>query len=437
LDIFCVFLLFKYGGDVMKQSEIHCRLAGMLGNILEHYDAALFGLLAPFIAPLFFEHKDPLTALILTYGMFSLGLLMRPLGSLFFGWVGDHFGRTHALSCSLVGMALATFGMGCLPTYAEVGIYAPLFLCLGRILQNFCAAGEISGGAIFVLEHTESSKKDIVSSFYSVSTIVGILLASLMVTLFSYFDLIDKGWRFLFWLGGWSAVIGIFFRVNAMESQEYLSVRRSTRIPFFTLLKQHRQALLAVILVSGFGYTTYSLAFVLMNGYIPLVTSLTKTQVMGANTFLLVIDMLLLPFFGYWAQRVSREKIMFSAAVISVITALPLFYLFKGANLGTVIVARLVIVTLGVAFSATYHAWAQERIPPTVRYTILSLGYATGSQLIGAPAPAICLWLYRTLSWEGAPALYLMVTAALAAYAVKKTNREKMPIFQDVRLAGK
>ena len=131
------------------------RLIAMVGNILEHYDHALFGLLAPFLAPLFFEEKDPLTALILTYGMLPFGILMRPLGSLFFGWIGDLFGRTRALFFSLLGMAAVTFAMGCLPTHVEVGYLAPLLLALGRILQNFFAAGESVGGAIYVLERTD------------------------------------------------------------------------------------------------------------------------------------------------------------------------------------------------------------------------------------------------------------------------------------------
>src|SRR5579862_656680 len=113
------------------------RIIGIIGNIFEHYDSALFGLLAPFIASLFFETQDPVTALILTYGMLPLGILFRPLGSLFFGWIGDHWGRRQALFLSLTGMGVATVLMGCLPTYATAGIYAPLLLALCRILQNF------------------------------------------------------------------------------------------------------------------------------------------------------------------------------------------------------------------------------------------------------------------------------------------------------------
>lgn len=408
----------------MMQFNIRHRLVGVMGNILEHYDNALFGLLAPFIAPLFFDDKDPLTALILTYGMLPLGILMRPLGSLFFGWIGDLFGRTRALFCSLIGMALATIAMGCLPTYSEAGMYSPFFLAMGRILQNFCAAGETVGGAIFVLEHTDSPKRNLMSSLYDASTIGGILFASFLVTILSYCGDLSESWRILFWFGGITAVLGIFLRWKAREGIEYLQSEKWEKRPLFSLVKEHREALIAVICVSGFSYTTYSLAFTLMNGYVPLVTTLSKTEVMGANTLLLLGDLFLLPFFGYLATRVSRDRVMYAAAVASVLSAVPLFYLLQEANLAMVIATRLVIVTLGVAFSATYHAWAQERVPPAVRYTILSLGYALGSQLIGAPTAALSLWMYKKIGWFGAPALYLMLTAAMAAYMIKKFSRQ-------------
>ncbi len=416
------FLFSNHWRYSMVQVRFRHRLIGMIGNILEHYDNALFGLLAPFIAPLFFENTDPLTALILTYGMLPLGILMRPLGSLFFGWIGDHFGRTKALFCSLTGMALATIAMGCLPTYAEAGLYAPLFLALGRVLQNFCAAGESVGGAIFVLEHTESDKRNIMSSIYDASSIGGILLASALVTLFSYRGDICESWRILFWFGAVSAILGIFLRMKAKEGNEYVKSQKWEKGHLFSLIKEHRGALLAITCVSGFSYTTYSLAFTLMNGYVPLVTSLSKTSVMGANTLLLVLDMFMLPLFGYIAAKKGKEKLMLTAALASTFCALPMFYMLQGASLSNVIAIRLIIVTLGVAFSATYHAWTQERVPASARYTILSLGYALGSQLIGAPTAAVSLWLYKKIGWFGAPALYLMCTAAVAAYFIRKCS---------------
>ena len=122
-----------------------------LGNLFEHYDTALFGFLSPFLAPLIFPQQDPLTALILTYAIIPLGMLARPLGSLFFGFLGDTYGRQCALSFTLLGMSVVSLGLAFSPTYAQAGIIAPLIFCLGRGLQNFFASGEIMGGSCLYL----------------------------------------------------------------------------------------------------------------------------------------------------------------------------------------------------------------------------------------------------------------------------------------------
>ena len=145
----------------MHKLSIRNQISGIIGNLLEHYDTALFGLLAPFLAPIFFPNQNSLNGLILTHSILCSGILIRPFGALFFGWIGYIFGRRQALSLSLLGTAFVTIGIGFLPTYEKVGIYAPLFLTLGKMLQSFFAAAEFIGGAIFVLEHTPQEKQSL------------------------------------------------------------------------------------------------------------------------------------------------------------------------------------------------------------------------------------------------------------------------------------
>lgn len=405
------------------------RLAGVIGNLLEHYDSALFGLLAPFIAPLFFEQKDPITALILTYMIFALGIFTRPLGSLFFGWIGDRYGGRQALFYSLLGMALVTMGMGLLPIYREIGIVAPILLAVGRMLQSFCAAGEAVGGAIFVLEHTTQSKRGLISSLYGSSTIGGILIASALVTFMSSKGYIQENWRLLFWGGGITAVLGLCLRLAAKDGAEFVKTVERPKENWFFLLGKHRAAFLSIILASGFSYVTYSLAFTLMNGYIPLVTTLSKTDVMKVNTLLLVLDMILLPCFGYLANKWGKERVMLAGVISSIAGAVPLFALLDQATLTTVIGVRLAIMVCGVAFAAPYYAWAIEQIPASHRYRIVSLGGALGTQLIGAPTSAICLWLYKVSGWCAAPGLYLIAAGLGASWAVYRIAKKSAPVI--------
>jgi MFS family permease len=391
------------------------RFAGMIGNILGNYDKALFGLLAPFIAPLFFGPEDPITALILTYAMLPLGFVTKPLGSLFFGRIGDRYGRKFALCCSLVGIAVFTLGIGFLPVYETAGAWAPLSLALGRMLQSFFSAGESTGAALYLLENTPPEKRSLLSGLYGASSLMGYVIASGLVAFFSMQGYIKEGWRILFWIGGVTAVFGVLLRLkNRLEDIPPLQ-----RTPLLQVLKEDRRSLFAIIMASGFSYTTYSLPCTFMNGYVPLVTSLTKTVVMQVNTLLLIIDMFLLPFFGYLAYRFGKERVMFAGAFWSAVLAIPLFYLVGGASLGMVIAIRLVLVVLGVAFAGPYHAWALERVAPEHRYTILCFGSALGSQLVGAPASAVCLWLYRQTELVWAPGLYLLVVGVAACSVIR------------------
>ncbi|MBS0620712.1 MAG: MFS transporter [Verrucomicrobia bacterium] len=400
------------------------KVSGIIGNLIGNYDSALFGLVAPFIASVFFNTGNQITDLILTYCILPLGLVAKPLGSLFFGWIGDRYGRTHALCFSLIGMGIATACMGFLPSYRDVGIYAPILLALLRLFLNFCKAGEGMGGAVFLLEHTESKKKHWMSALYGTSAIAGILIASGSVTLLAYCSNVEKNWRLLFWLGGATSVMGLFLRLKVEEGVEYLSSVRPYPREFWRALLTYKGPFLAILFASGFSYTTYALSFTFMNGYAPLVTDLQMSDVMGINTLLLLLDFLLLPLFGWLAMRSGAEKWMRLAALGSALVALPLFILLEGAGRGVFILVRVTIVCLGVAFAAPYYSWAHELVPPGVRYTILSLGSAIGSQLIGGPSPAICLWLYQKTGLAAAPGFYLMGAGLLAALAIGWAARE-------------
>ncbi len=397
-----------------------------LGNLFEHYDTALFSLLSPFLAPLFFPKQDPVSALILTYGIIPLGMIVRPIGSLLFGYLGDVYGRKKALIFSLIGMSIITAGMGLLPTYDQVGVLAPILFSLGRILQNFFIAGETMGGAIYLLENTQQQKHDMMSSLYGASTIAGILLASIGVSILGSYDLIlHDWWRILYFIGCFTACFGCLLRMK-MHSKPFFSKKNQFN-SFREIIRtcwEMRETFLTITVASGFTYATYSLALVMMNGFIPLVSDITKMQMMKLNTFLLLFDFLSLPFFGLLAHRFSRERMMIAAAVSAALSGIPLFMLLNGAKLYSVIVIRLCLVTMGVWFSATFHSWSQKLVPQPYRYTILSLAYAIGSQLFGGPTASISLWLFQRTQMISSASWYWVFLGILSTILIAKVQRE-------------
>lgn len=404
----------------MHKLSIRNQISGIIGNLLEHYDTALFSLLAPFLAPVFFANSDSLTALIFTYGILCSGFLLRPLGALLFGWIGDSFGRKQALSLSLLGMSFTTICIGFIPTYRDIGVYAPILLTVGKMCQSFFAAGESTGGAIFVLENTSKIKQELFSGLYDACAIGGMLIASAVVAYMSRYTDLATTWRILFWGGGGTAVIGFYLRWNNTTDNLI-----PEKLPFLSIVKTNKKALMYIIIASGFSYAIYSLAFSLMNGYIPLITSFSKTTMLEINTILVAIDMLLLPAFGYLSNRLGMERVMITGAVLSSICAIPLFAMLDHAALYIIILVRLIMIILGVSFSATYHAWTLNLTTPRHRYLILSLGYAFGSQCIGMPTSSICLWLYKMTNWSGSPGIYLMCLGILASWTIYSSSRQR------------
>ncbi|MBS0623630.1 MAG: MFS transporter [Verrucomicrobia bacterium] len=394
-----------------------------LGNLFEHYDTALFSLLSPYLAPLIFPNHDPLTALILTYGMIPLGMLARPIGALVFGYIGDVYGRQQALFLTLAGMSLISVIIALSPTYQQIGIWAPIIFCLGRVFQNFLSSGESMGGAVFILEHTQEKKHDLLGSLYSSSTLGGILLASAALSLFSFFWQIEQIWRWFYVLGCSTAIFGCSLRYQQLpKNKERLSFQP---LSFFKGLWMYKKAVLLIAMVAGFSYASYSVALVLTNGFIPLVTNITKIQMLHLNTILLILDFCSLPFFGWLCSKIQREKMMLLASTTIMISSIPLFFLLNQASFCLVIIIRIFFVLLGVAFFAPFHAWAQRLVPAEYRYRVISFGYALGSQVFGGPTSSLSLWFFKNTNRIESIGYYWFVLACLTTYVLNYTLKNK------------
>ncbi len=380
--------------------------AAIAGNVLEHYDHALYGFLIPILAPLFFPASDPIYSLLCAYALLPLGLIAKPIGAIVFGCLGDRLGRGKMVSASLIGMGLVTIGAGCLPVYEKAGWVSPFLLGIIRLLQNFFSAGETTGGALLLLEQAKEERRGWISSLFDASGIFGILLAAAAAALWG------DHWRWLFWIGGLSALMGLALRRN-------ISLPPRPKVDWMSI-RHEWKAILSISAVFGYSYGNYYLITSFLNGFLPLVSKVSAQEALAINTLLLFLDLLLLPFFGWLTLKIEKERVMATALIIGIASSLPLFMLLDGASVWIAGSVRIALTMIGVCLSAPYHAWAMEKAPPEKRFAVCAIGTAIGSRLIGAPMPMISLWIYQQTHWVAGAAIPLILVALLALWAMRK-----------------
>lgn len=399
-------------------------IATLIGNVLEHYDRSLYHLIAPFIAPLFYPNCHPITALILAY--LPISILFRPAGALFFGYFGDRFGRGKALYLSMIGMSLTIIAVGCAPVYSSIGIASAFILHFLRGMICFFAAGEGTGAALSLIEECKKEHRDIMSSLYETSSILGVLIPSCLITMLCMKDHIADYWRWFFIISGIVGLFGFWMRRELFLLNHEprplkispLSIRKNI-VPF-----------LAIICVTGFIVANYHIVTALMNGYIPLISSLPSEKMMQHQSLLIFYDFLMLPVFGYLSKKIGKEKIIITSLTMAALFALPLFSLINHISFFNILFMRLILVTWGIAMSAPYEYWMIELVAPQERFRVIALAKAIGSQAIGAPAISISLWIFQKTGYRGSPALYISLSAFLALsmlyvlYRKKKESKE-------------
>lgn len=395
---------------------------GICANALEHQDRALFPLIAPFIADYFFPSEDRITALINIYGVIVLSLFMRPLGAFVFGWFGDRMGRKRGLLLSLYGMSVSTIAIGLIPSYASIGYLSPLFLFLARCSQNFFAAGETVSGGIYVMEHTRKGKQGFISAIFEASTMLGVVIASFQTALLAYVGLLYTHWQWLFYFSGALGFLFYFLRKRSNESPEF--DEGITEKITWKALWEERRPLAAIAVTTGFGYATYLLSIRFMNTYLQATTDINAADLTSVNTALTVFDLMILPVFGLAALYIPAGVLMSAAAITTGIFSLPLFlWMMSTKTLPVILFVRLLIVILGVIFTAPYRAWIQALVRPDRRCTVLNMGSALGQLCVEGPLTLFSLLMIRQ-GVEWVPGICLTILGFGSAYVIRQMKRK-------------
>jgi MHS family proline/betaine transporter-like MFS transporter len=393
-------------------------LGGMIGNAVEWYDYGLYGYLAPVLATLFFPSKDPFDSLMATFGVFAAGFLMRPLGAIAFGHVGDRLGRKKALVASVALMAVPTGLMALLPTYAEVGATAAVLLVLLRLLQGFSVGGEITGSIIFLVEQAPPSRRGFIGSWAGFSTNAGCMLGAgvgaLLVTVLGRQAVAEWAWRLPFLLGAVLGVVGLFLRLGVEETPRFRSLAKSEGIapvPLFEALDHERREMLtafSLLWLSSVGFFT---VFVYLPGYLGNVAGFPLHFAMMINWLAMIVVGAVIPPVGALSDRVGRKPPLLFAATGLLVLSYPLFWMLAQGDFALCLVAQCIFAVLLATLVSPLYALLVEIFKTRARYTALSLGFNIATAFFGGSAPLLATYLVKQTGDARSPGLYLMLSA--------------------------
>lgn len=402
----------------LSQAQKRMLVLSSLGGVLEFYDFIIYIFLAPFIEILFFASSSPYVATLKTLAIFSIGYLFRPLGGVVFSHFGDRYGRKTVFLLTVIFMAVPAFGMGLLPTTAQIGVAAPLLLLLLRMLQGIALGGEIPAAITFIAEHIPNARRGLALSILFFGVNAGLLLGSLVTTLLTLAltqeAIVAYGWRIPFLLGGLFGLLAIFLRRHLQETAAFKAIKAHEvqRVPLLMLLQQYRKSVLSGMSLVATGSATVFF-YLYWPQYLHQQFKYPLNQLMLINTAatLLLNGVILLG--GWWTDQYGARKIYLLGCSTLLVTIFPLFWLF-GQGLLSVIISYTLFTVLFWYIPGSYSKILSQLFPTPIRYTGIAMSYNLAFAFVGGLSPVICTYLIHALNTPFAPAGYLFAVVSLS-----------------------
>jgi len=409
-------------------------VASFIGTTIEWYDFFLYGTAAALVFNrLFFPTFDPLMGTLAAFGTYAVGFFARPFGGIVIGHYGDKIGRKSMLVLTLVIMGVATFLIGLLPTYQQIGPWAAVGLILLRVAQGFGVGGEWGGAVLMAVEHAPPGRRGYYGSWPQIGVPAGLVLSTAVFTVFSWLpeaQFLSWGWRVPFLLSALLVIVGLLIRVRILETPAFTRIKeeaREARQPIVEVLTTYpRQVLLAVgaRFAENGAFYIYSV-FVLT--YATQQVKMAQQVVLNGILIGAGIELLAIPFFGALSDRFGRRPVYLFGACATALWAYPLFRLLDTASPPLVWLALIVAFVFShAAMYGPQAAFLSELFGTRVRYSGASLGAQLAGVVAGAPAPFIATLLLARYG-SGALVLYLIAMAIVTIVAVllaSETHRD-------------
>ncbi|HEY9443073.1 MAG TPA: MFS transporter [Gemmatimonadales bacterium] len=390
-------------------------VAGVVGNVLEWYDFALFGFFAREIGAHFFPATDPTASLLAAFGTFAAGFLMRPVGGALFGWVGDRFGRKQALIWSVLAMAFPSFFIGLLPGTETIGFAAPVLLLLFRLMQGLAVGGEYMASAVFLVEGSQPGRRGWMGSWGPLGASAGTLLGSMAGALVNRVlppeAVMAYGWRIPFLAGLAVGLGGLAIRRHYVERVPHQAPAKS---PLGEAFRQHWRTMLhLVVLIAGISVGFYTV-FVYTATWLEQQIGVPARTALEINSLAMAAHLFVLPAAGWASDRLGRRPVLMFGSGAFALLAYPLMSLMAQGQTGGLVLGWVALSLLLAIAGGVMPATMAELAPWRVRCTVLSVAYNVGMALLGGTTPLVAAWLVARTGVTLAPALYLSAAAGLA-----------------------
>lgn len=382
---------------IPQAERIRALVGSAVGSVVEWYDFFLYGTMSAIVfGPLFFPSDDPVVSQLLALTAFALSFLLRPIGGIIFSHMGDRIGRKKTLVITLSLMGVATVAIGLLPTYAAIGVAAPILLTVMRLLQAIALGGEWGGGLLMAVEYSPARRRGFYGAIPQTGALLGLALGNLAVSSasagFSEEAFLAWGWRIPFLASVVLIVVGLWVRKAVDETPSFRAVlasRKTEKLPIAAVFKKNWREVLIVIgakaieTATFFLFATYTISHMVGLGY-------TRADALNAVLIAAVVAVPIMLGIGALSDRTSRKLMYGIGTVLAMIYVIPFFWMLQQRNWGLSVLALVIGFSVIWSFyGATLGSYFAESFPGSVRYTGVSLGYQVGAALFGGSLPAI------------------------------------------------
>ncbi|MFB6803985.1 MFS transporter [Peribacillus butanolivorans] len=413
-------------------------IASLVGSSIEWFDYFLYGTVAALVFnQLFFVNEDPTIGLLLSYASFALAFFIRPFGGVIFSHIGDRIGRKKTLVLTLSLMGVATFGMGLLPTYQAVGIWAPILLITLRLVQGLGIGGEWGGALLLAVEYAPAEKRGLFGAIPQMGVTIGMLLGTIalsIMTLLPESAFMTWGWRLPFIFSALLVFFGLWIRKGIDETPSFKKVKESGEVPKLPIVETLKYYWREVLIAVGAKVVETAPFYIFSTFVVSYATStlgFSRTATLTAVMIATIITTILIPFMGMLSDKIGRKKLFIGGTIGMALFAFPYFWMLQQKSVLLLIIAT--VIGLGVIWApitAVLGTMFSEIFDARIRYTGITLGYQIGAALAGGTAPLVATALLNRFNNSYVPVAIYIIFASLvslaAIWAVKERSNQKL-----------